>query len=96
MEAHPPSLRYQLTKFIRRHSLLAAALVAITLAVSFGLIAITWGSLRACAAEQDARLALVSEKKSNERAQRRLPRSPMHSRPPVCQKRTAKQFCSHK
>jgi serine/threonine protein kinase/tetratricopeptide (TPR) repeat protein len=50
VEAHPPSLRYPLTKFVRRHRgpVLAAALVV--LALVGGVVGTTWGLIRANAA----------------------------------------------
>lgn len=72
VDAHPPSLHYQLSKFVRRNSLLTAGVAIVVLAICVGLVGLTLGSIRAHAAEKEARVALANEKKANDRAQRAI------------------------
>jgi tetratricopeptide (TPR) repeat protein len=55
--ARPPSARYQLQKFARRHRTLVAGVAAVLLVLVVGIIASTWEARRAQRAEQAARNA---------------------------------------
>lgn len=68
VDAHPPSIQYQLTKVIRQHLLTTVGCASIFLALCIGLIGAWRGQTLARAAEMESRLALAAERMANERA----------------------------
>jgi serine/threonine protein kinase len=68
ISARPPSTRYRVQKFVRRHRAAVAAAVLIGLALVFGITAATAGLLRARRAEAEARLARKAAERETERA----------------------------
>ena len=69
MEARPPSIGYQLKKFVQRHRgpVFAAALLVLTLVV--GIVGTTWGLLRANAAVSAERLAKLDADEKTRQAE---------------------------
>ncbi len=55
VEAGPPSVKYRLGKFVRRHHLALATLTAFTTLLLAGVMVSTWLAIRASRAEQEAR-----------------------------------------
>jgi len=55
VEAAPPSARYRLAKFVRRHRAVLAAAAAMAALLVAGIVATTWMAVRAGRAEQEAR-----------------------------------------
>ncbi len=62
VEAGPPSRRYQLGKFVRRHRTGVIATTALILALVVGIVGTTWGLVRAVKAERAALLASQAER----------------------------------
>ncbi len=68
IDAHPPSIRYQLARFISQHLLVSVASAIVLVAMSVGLVGMRRGQILAHAAERESRLALTAERAANERA----------------------------
>lgn len=68
IEAHPPSLLYQASKFVRRHCLVTCAAMLIVSAILVGVTGLVWGLQRARVAEANSTAALISEQRATRRA----------------------------
>jgi tetratricopeptide (TPR) repeat protein len=55
IEAHPPSMMYQLGRFARRNRVLVGGLMAVFVVLVAGMIGTSWALVRALRAEEDAR-----------------------------------------
>ena len=69
VEAYPPSARYQLYKFMRKHRTGALTATAFATLLLTGLVVSTWQMVRATRAETDASTAANGEKRAKEDAQ---------------------------
>jgi serine/threonine protein kinase/tetratricopeptide (TPR) repeat protein len=56
VKARPPSTRYRISKFVRRHRVGVTAASVVALALVVGMVAATWGFVRARRAESKAKL----------------------------------------
>jgi eukaryotic-like serine/threonine-protein kinase len=69
VEAYPPSARYRLYKFLRKHRAGALTAVAFVTLLLTGVVVSAWQSVRATRAEADALSAANAEKQAKEDAQ---------------------------
>ena len=68
IEARPPSVAYQLRKFVGRHRAVVTTVAAIGIAILLGIIGTTYGMLQAKHDEEIARVALEDAEQSRLRA----------------------------
>jgi serine/threonine-protein kinase len=72
IHARPATLAYRASRFVSRHRVLVCLGALLGVVLVGGLAATSWALLRAHAAQADAREALASERKANDRIKRAI------------------------